>query len=497
MSTIPKVGEIFNQRYELQQILGAGGLGTVFKALQLDCTREVAIKILHKQASDDEDFKKRFLREARALSQIQHEGIVSIYNIGIAETGQAYLVMELINGVSIRQVLLEEGKLPLPRAIAICRQIAMALSLVHAQGIVHRDLKPDNIVLLIDAKEPDTAKLIDFGLARIQQDEKLTRTGVVMGTPGYISPEQCKGVLADQKSDIYALCICFYEMLSGQQAFAGESPMEILGKQINAPAPFLNTGQFGKTTRVLNSIIHKGMAKDPNHRYQSMAELIAALDSIQTDSPVNFSRPESLRGVQLDYKVAILLSLVLVLVSVSVFWVLPKINKQSKADKLGNSVALSQTGKFEIAFARITKLISDHEFQQARSELIEAVKEYDRLRRTGTEIIAADRYLVLRFKHIVAAMPNPDAVPSEKKLAYLMLANEFSSILMAHYWTAVEITIPIASKLVAQIPAETPGLQRQQALFDNLSHKLQYNQKTTKRVDSSDDRFQFFGTTFK
>ncbi|MBX9723685.1 MAG: serine/threonine protein kinase [Candidatus Obscuribacterales bacterium] len=216
----PELGEVFEQRYELLEVLGAGGGGTVFKARQITADRMIALKVLHPQQGFDEESKQRFLREAKALNKLSHENIVSVYHLGFSDFGLPYLAMELIQGNSLRACLNAEGHLSSRRIFSIVKQLCSALACMHEVGIIHRDLKPENI-MLIQKPEPDTVKIIDFGLVRVDNsaEQKLTATGLLIGSVNYMSPEQCQGKKADARSDVYALTVCMYEMLSGKLPF--------------------------------------------------------------------------------------------------------------------------------------------------------------------------------------------------------------------------------------------------------------------------------------
>ncbi len=277
MDEFPQPGELFSQRYKLLEQLGAGGIGVVYKAIQLDCNRRIAIKILRAEIDSDDDLKARYLREARALAQLNHTGIVTVYHIGVSDTGFAYIAMELVDGISLNKLLQQEESLGTLRAIRMTRQIADALSFVHESGIVHRDLKPENIIV-VDLPEPDTIKLIDFGLARHELEQRLTRTGTLIGSASYMSPEQCQGKTADKRADIYSLTVCLYEMMTGQKPFSADNSVGLMYKHINDEFPPIKKSQVDRFDEKINNVIAKGLAKQPEQRYQTMQELIADLD---------------------------------------------------------------------------------------------------------------------------------------------------------------------------------------------------------------------------
>lgn len=278
---LPKVGEIFDERYELLELIGSGGNGTVFRARQLDLNRIVAVKILHAELMQDDDSQERFIREANLLSRIDHLNVVRIYHMGVSPSGFCYITMEFIEGPSLRAKLQHAEHLPLQAVVRMIRQIGNGLSAIHGQGVVHRDLKPENIILT-DVPESDTVKLIDLGLARsILKDEvarTLTGTGTLIGTANYMSPEQAAGKVVDTRSDIYSLAVCLYEMLHGKLPFQADNPIGMLYQHINTPAPELLDSRE-PAARKLNAVFQKAMSKSVEQRYQSVDEFVADLDS--------------------------------------------------------------------------------------------------------------------------------------------------------------------------------------------------------------------------
>lgn len=256
MIVLPKTGDLISGRFRITELIGSGGLGAVYKAEQLDARRTVAIKFLHPHIAQLEELSERFLREAQILSKLCHPNIVTVYHMGSLQQGLPYIVMEYVKGKNARQLLIETGRLSTIRALKIIRDSAKALQEVHQLGAVHRDIKLDNIVLL-DTPEPDTVKIIDFGLASLndRDQQKLTSTGELIGTVDYMSPEQCKGQKVDKRSDIYALTICLYELLTGKKPFSADTPVGLIYQHTNSPRPDLKSNETDRYSKRLKNLI--------------------------------------------------------------------------------------------------------------------------------------------------------------------------------------------------------------------------------------------------
>ncbi|HET7500142.1 MAG TPA: protein kinase [Kofleriaceae bacterium] len=278
------LGEIIGS-YRVVRKIGEGGMGAVYLAEHMLLGRPAALKVLLREMSHREDLVTRFFNEARAATSVKHPGIVEIYDFGYHTNGSAYIVMEFLEGESLSSRLRRAGVLSEARAVALCRQVGGALAAAHAKGIVHRDLKPDNIYII---RDPDIAdgertKVLDFGIAKLTSDQpgqvSMTRTGMVMGTPAYMAPEQCKGAgHVDQRSDLYALGCILFELVCGRPPFVAEGAGEVMAHHICTPVPAPSA--LAPVTPLLEQIILRALAKEPEHRFATAEQMIAALAAV-------------------------------------------------------------------------------------------------------------------------------------------------------------------------------------------------------------------------
>jgi predicted Ser/Thr protein kinase len=284
---------VLNDRYEIEGPLGRGGMAQVFRATDRVLGRPVAVKVLDRRYKDDATFVTRFQREAQSAAGINHPNVVSIYDTG-SEDGIHFIVMEYVDGDTLDDLLRREGPLPTGRAVAIAEPVARALEAAHQKGMVHRDVKPGNIMV----DRSGTVKVVDFGIARAAANDTLTRTGTVLGTAAYFSPEQAQGETVDARSDVYSLGCVLYEMLTGRQPFTAESPLAVAYKHVRedpVPPSRLNRN----VPPELDTVVMTAMAKDPVARYPSggpMREALSAAATGEMPAAVGVAPTEQLAG---------------------------------------------------------------------------------------------------------------------------------------------------------------------------------------------------------
>jgi eukaryotic-like serine/threonine-protein kinase len=275
---------ILNGAFHIQQKIGSGGMGAVYKAHQPEMNRLVAVKILHPKLADRKDLVSRFGREARALSQLSHPNTVRVFDYGELEDGPLYIIMEFLDGRNLNQTVRVEGAFPAERALPILIQSCGALDEAHKAGIIHRDLKPENIFLVQSAPYRDFPKVLDFGLAKVGEQQMrpgsvvLTQEGMVFGTPEFMSPEQAQGKTLTAASDVYSLAVILYEVLTGKLPFDAKNAMEHIQHHVTGRPISINQRAPGRTfPPLLEQIVHRALAKRPEDRFASAADFGTAL----------------------------------------------------------------------------------------------------------------------------------------------------------------------------------------------------------------------------
>jgi eukaryotic-like serine/threonine-protein kinase len=287
------IGHVIEEKYRLDARLGAGGMGTVYRATRLMIGDAVAVKVLHPAQVADAQAAERFRREAQAAARLKHPNAVTIYDFGVSREGLVYLVMELVEGRSLREVIRDGGPLTLPAAAEILNQACAALDEAHRQHIVHRDLKPDNIIVHT-ADERLRVKVLDFGIAKLRDlaATNLTQTGTVMGTPHYMSPEQCLGEELDGRSDVYSLGVVLYEMLTGIVPFNSPTSTAVVVQHVSQPPPAPSAINLS-IPQTVERVVLRALAKRREERPQTAAELAQGLTAAVTHA-TSVTRPDAL-----------------------------------------------------------------------------------------------------------------------------------------------------------------------------------------------------------
>jgi len=267
----PYIGQNLLDQFKIEEKIGAGGMGSVYRARQTTLHRDVAIKILHPELADNADAVRRFKREARVCTALDHPNVVRVFLFGQLEDGSLYIVMEFLDGRSLLEVLRREGALPVHRALHIATQICDGVGEAHHQGVVHRDIKPENVVLVERRRDPDFVKVLDFGIARVLWGDDVTQatqSGLVFGTARYISPEGAAGEPTDARSDVYSLGVLTYQLLSGTTPFEASSPVQMLMKHIHAEPPHVLSHEPARhVPEPIADVVMRALSKNPEGRY--------------------------------------------------------------------------------------------------------------------------------------------------------------------------------------------------------------------------------------
>lgn len=271
------VGQLIAGRYQVESVLGEGGMGVVYRAVHAALGKTVALKVLRNDMAHDEVVAQRFVQEAKALSRIQHPHVVEVYDFGRTAEGVTYFVMEYLEGRSLRDAIRDDSLSP--RDIRrIAKAIAEGLSAAHSAGVIHRDLKPENIHLVRRDGDSSFVKILDFGVAKVAGVSKLTRNGAIFGTPHYMSPEQAQGLAVDVRSDIYSYGIILYEMITGRLPFDSDSFVRLLSQQMFDAPPAMELSPEMRDLGSLEPIVMKCLEKKSEDRYRGFDAVIEALE---------------------------------------------------------------------------------------------------------------------------------------------------------------------------------------------------------------------------
>jgi serine/threonine protein kinase len=293
------IGAVLDGKYRLDSMIGRGGMGAVFRGTVLSVERRVAIKIIHPELASDPAVARRFVREARGTFRVDSDHAIKVIDFAVcASAGRAgllYMVMEFLDGRTVARELDVDGQLSPRRALHVARQVALALAAAHKVGIVHRDIKPDNIMLVRQGDDPDFAKVLDFGLAKLVEDAPpdaalsavaLTKHGMVFGTPDYMSPEQATGKPLDARSDVYALGAALFEMLTARPPFVGANAMAVLVQHVKTPPPHLGELAPALASHTdLDALVQRCLAKPAAMRPPTALDLVALIDRVAATLP--------------------------------------------------------------------------------------------------------------------------------------------------------------------------------------------------------------------
>lgn len=290
----PRLGAVIDNRYTLVRRIGAGGTGVVYEAQQHAVGRMVAVKMLSAVAADDPEWVRRFRDEAMTCARLAHPNTIRVFDVGQTQEGALFMVMELLEGQSVRQAL-RQGAMSPARVLQILLQICASLAEAHGLGIVHRDIKADNVFLLQMGGATDYVKVLDFSVAKLLHDGAIkTRVGMVLGTPQYMSPEQCRGLPLDPRSDLYSVGILAYEMANGRLPFTSSDPREVLSMQLRDPVPAFEAS----VPAPLIELISCALQKDPVHRFSHAGAMMRACEEAldQLQQPGIMVAPQVLAG---------------------------------------------------------------------------------------------------------------------------------------------------------------------------------------------------------
>jgi tRNA A-37 threonylcarbamoyl transferase component Bud32 len=283
------VRDVVAGRYELAELVGSGGMSSVYRAHDRVLERTVALKVLHRQLADDDEYVERFRREAQMVAGLVHHNIVTVIDRG-ADDGRPFIVFEYVGGENLKQLVEREGPLPVERALELAIQIAHGLAFAHQNGYIHRDVKPQNVLLNGNGE----AKVTDFGIARsLDVQRGVTQTGAVLGTSEYIAPEQAQGQHVDERTDVYSLGILLYELLTAELPFSGDNFVAVAMQHINEPPPWVSEWRPDAPPRV-DAAVARALAKRPEDRFATMADFGRELEACLNEARLGAGASETM-----------------------------------------------------------------------------------------------------------------------------------------------------------------------------------------------------------
>ncbi len=295
----PLTGTVLDGRYRVDALIATGGMSGVYRGLDLRLDRPVALKIMDSRYAGDSDFLTRFQREARAVARLKHPGLVSVYDQGL-DGQHPFLVMELVEGGTLRELLRERGPMPPHAVVAVLRPVLGGLAVAHRAGLVHRDIKPENVLISDDGE----VKLADFGLVRAVAEAKITSTSVILGTAAYLSPEQVASGDTDSRGDVYAVGVLVYELLTGVTPFAGDTPLAVAYQRMDNDVPPPSSA-IGGVPRQFDEFVACATDRDPDQRFDDAAEMGEELDAIAAELMLPPFRVPAPRNSALHHSAAV------------------------------------------------------------------------------------------------------------------------------------------------------------------------------------------------
>src|SRR4051794_36537887 len=280
----PLVGQVLDRRYRIDSRIARGGMATVYLSHDLKLDRTIALKVMHPGLAQDDDFVRRFIHEAKSAAGLSHPNIVAVFDQG-TDGANVFLAMEYVPGRTLRDVLTQRGRLGPREALEVMRPVLAALAAAHRAGLIHRDVKPENVLVMEDGR----IKVADFGLARAESASKQTKTGVLLGTVGYLAPEQVLSGTADARADVYAAGIMLFELLTGRQPYEGDTPLAVAYKHVNEVVPLPSSRLPGLPAQ-LDALVATATSREPTRRPPDAGHFLAAVSEARRALPAGIDQ---------------------------------------------------------------------------------------------------------------------------------------------------------------------------------------------------------------